>query len=133
MGSWSPVLFGNAFIVVVITAVAIAPNSWWGRELRRGYGIRPTGQGGSYTRWDHFRAAILALVGGIILVAMGFLVAILGDRYPTASTANSIAMAYMFGFVLLGGLAILCAIIAAWNGLRWRPTDPRDASDDQAI
>jgi hypothetical protein len=132
MGPWTPVLVGNAFIFVVIAGVAIAPNSWWAQGLRRGYGIRPTGTDGAYTRWDHFRAAILAFLGAILLVALAFALAILGDRYPANSTANNVAMAYMFGFVLLGGLALLCSVITAWHGLRWRP-EPRAASDDRAI
>jgi hypothetical protein len=132
MGPWTPVLVGNAFIVIVIATVAIAPHSWWAVELRRGYGIRPTGEDGAYTRWDHFRAAMVAFVAAILLVALGFGIAILGDRYPTNSTANNVAMAYMFGFILLGGLALLCSLIAAWNGLRWRP-ETRAAPDDQAI
>jgi hypothetical protein len=48
---------------------------------------------GTYTRWDHFRAAIVALLGSILLVAVGFTIAILGDRYPTMSTASNVAMA----------------------------------------
>ena len=131
MGPWTPVIVGNAFIVFVLAAVAFAPHSWWAQELRRGYGIRPTGEDGAYTRRDHFRAAIVAFIGGILLVALGFAIAILGDHYPTMSTANNVAMAYMFGFVLLGGLAILCSAIAVWNGLRWRQ-ERRVASDDRA-
>ena len=132
MGPWTPVVVGNAFIVVVIMVVAIAPNSWWAHELRRGYGIRPTGEDGHYTRWDHCRAAIVAFMGSILLVTLGFGIAVLGDRYPTSSTASNVAMAYMFGFVLLGGLALLCSVIAAWNGLRWR-RENHAASDEQAI
>ena len=132
MGPWTPVLVGNAFIIIVIAAVAIAPRSWWAQELRREYGVRPSGEEGAYTRRDHFRAATIALLGSILLVALGFAIAILGDRYPTMSTASNVAMAYMFGFVLLGGVAFLCSMIAAWNGIRWR-RKAQATSDDQAI
>ena len=132
MGPWTPVLVGNAFILFVIAAVALAPHSWWAQELRRGYGIRPTGEDGTYTRRDHFRAATVAFVGSLVLIAVGFAVAVLGERYPTMSTANNVAMTYMIGFVLLGALAFACAVIATWNGIRWRP-ESKTTSDERAI
>lgn len=132
MGPWTPVLVGNAFILCVIAAVALAPHSWWAQELRRGYGLRPTAEDGAYTRGDHFRAALVAFFGSILFIATGFGIASLGDRYPTMSTANNVAMAYMFSFVLLGGLTFLCGLIAAWNGIRWRP-ESKAAADERTI
>ena len=131
MESWTPVIAGNLFIVVV--AMAIAPRTWWAQELRRSYGVRPSGADGRYSRADYFRSAGAAVVAAMVLVAAALGVGLLADRLASDGMASLVAQAYSFGFVLLGGVALLSAMIAAWNGLWWRDQKREARSDDAAV
>ena len=133
MGSWSPVIVGNLFIAVVLLAMVIAPRTWWAKELRRSYGVRPTGTGGRLSRADYFRSAGAALLAAIVLVGAALGVAVLADWLAPGGMPSTIAQVYSFGFVLLGGVALLSASIAAWNGLWWRDKQREARSDDAAV
>jgi protein-S-isoprenylcysteine O-methyltransferase Ste14 len=129
MADWEPHFVGLAFIAFVIAMMRFFPNAWWSRELRRGYGIRGTAADGSMRRVDFFRGAALCVAIAVALVLLGFGFGVLGEQYPNMSRANWTAAAYMLGCVLLAGVALLCAIIAAWNGLRWRPPQQPQGRD----
>ena len=134
MGDWAPHIFGLGIIAVAVAVLVLFPDSWPAVELRRSYGVHGSGPDGALRRRDFFRGAgvCLGLVLGLVLIAIGF--SVLAQRYPTMSRANWAASAYMFGAVILAGVALLCGLILTWNGIRWRPTtNPQADVDERAV
>ena len=134
MDDWAPHIYGFGIIVVAIAVLRLFPNSWPAAELRRSYGVHGSGADGSFRRRDFFRGAgiCLALVVALVLIALGF--GVLAESYPAMSRANWAASAYMFGAVLLAGVALLSALTMVWNGLRWHPpTVPKHDFDEPAV
>jgi hypothetical protein len=133
MGEWSPLIVGFGYIGLIIALVALFPNAWWSRDLRRSYGIKPTGPNDSYSRRDFFRGAGVCAILSILLMGGAFLVMALAQRFPNLSLANNITAAYGFMCVLLSGLAALCSLIILWNGIRWRPSTDSSDIDSPAV
>src|SRR5215468_8324610 len=92
--NWLPVVVGIAIIVVAVAIVRLAPDSVWGQELRRSYGVRPTGPRGNFTRRDHVRAAGLAAIIATLLELTSFGVAMFGDRFDDESRGALLAATY---------------------------------------
>jgi hypothetical protein len=123
MRQWLPQIVGYSIILAALIGIRLFPDSWWTQELLRGYGLRPTGKDGAYSRRDHFRAAGVAFLTSLILVFLAFGAALLSEHYPNMSAVNWVLSTYMFGLVLLAGVALLCSVLAIWSGLRWKPAE----------
>src|SRR5215510_4198295 len=106
-GNWLPMFFGLAIILVAVAIVRIAPDSFLGQELRRSYGVRPTGARGNFTRRDHVRAAGLAATVATLLELMSFGVAVFGDRFDVDSRGAILAATYSIAAFLLAGMAMV--------------------------
>jgi hypothetical protein len=120
MSDWAPIIGGIAIIALAVGIIRFAPHSTWAQELRKSYGIRPTGERGNRTRRDHVRSAGLAVLVAIILfattsVAQGFV-----DRAADTNQLEAIALAYVFVGFLLGLMATLSAAYSLWKAVRWR-------------
>ncbi len=98
-------VFGLLFIYAVVILMKLYPDAGWSLFLRRGYGIRPTGSDGMYTRGDHLRGAGVATALALVILAVA-------QRLPDQSRAGYSAYAYFFTFVLLGLVAALAVVIA---------------------
>lgn len=120
MTNWAPILAGFAIIVAAIAIVRLAPNSAWGQELRRSYGIRPTGERGQRTRRDHVRSAGLAAITGVGLLITSIVADSFIDRAPENPSAGAIALSYSFVASILTLMAAVSAIRSLWKASAWR-------------
>jgi hypothetical protein len=120
MIDWLPILAGFCIIAVAIGIVRFAPNSVWGQELRRSYGVRPTGKRGNRTRRDHLRSAGLAAVMCAALFATSVVAALIMDRAPDDTSADQTAWAYLFTAFMLATLAALALLRSLWKATVWR-------------
>jgi hypothetical protein len=120
MGDWVPITAGCGLTAVAILVARLAPQSPVGAELRRSYGIAPSGARGYRTRRDHVKSAGLALLAasGLALTAIG--AGTLVERFPNGSRGNLIAATYSFSAFLLGGVAVLVTLVALWKAILWR-------------
>src|SRR5438874_1824859 len=101
MGDWLPLVVGFAIIVTALAIARFAPHSAWGHELRRAYGVKPTGERGIRTRRDHLRSAGLAGAAAAVLFATALGVSTIAVQLPDDTQGNWIASTYMFVAVLL--------------------------------
>jgi len=120
MTNWAPILAGFAIIVAAIAIVRLAPNSTWGQELRRSYGIRPTGERGQRTRRDHVRSAGLAAVTAVGLFVTSVVADSFIDRAPENPSAGAIALSYSLVASILTLMAAVSAIRSLWKASAWR-------------
>jgi len=120
MSDWIPVIAGILIIAVAVAIVRLAPHSAWGEELRRSYGVRPTGPRGVRTRRDHLRSAVLAGVTAALLAGTSVAAGSFTEGLPDDSRGTWIALAYMFVAFLLAAMAAVTAARALWKGVVWR-------------
>ena len=133
MIEWLPHILGLGIVAGVVVLMAVFPKSW-GSEFSRRYGIRGTGPDGTMRRRDFLRSAALCVLLAVALAAIGLGFGALADKYPTMSRANWAAETYFFGCALLGSVALLCALIACWNAITWRPPTPsKSGIDEEAV
>ena len=120
MSDWVAIVAGLAIIVIAVAIMRLAPQSTWAQELRRSYGIRPTGQRGHRTRRDHLRSAGLAAITTVVLAAGLAVATAFANRAPDDTKANAIAETYMFVGFLLGMMAVASAGRSLWKATAWR-------------
>jgi hypothetical protein len=120
MDTWLPIIVGLLIIAVAFGIVRFAPNSVWGQELRRSYGVRPSGPRGNRTRGDHLRSAGLAAATAAGLFATSVVAAIVMDRAPDDTSTDQIAWAYLFTTVMLAALAAVVVLRALFKAVVWR-------------
>ena len=118
--NWLPVVVGIAIIVVAVAIVRLAPDSVWGQELRRSYGVRPTGPRGNFTRRDHVRAAGLAAIIATLLELTAFGAASLGERFEAESQSQVVAATYTIAALLLAGIAMVSMLRSLLKAAVWR-------------
>jgi hypothetical protein len=119
MIEWLPILVGLGIIVVAIGIVRFAPNSVWGEELRRSYGVRPTGPRGNRTRRDHLRSAGLAGAACAALFATSVVAAMVMDRAADGTNTDQTAWAYLFTAFMLAAIAALAVVRSLWKAAAW--------------
>jgi hypothetical protein len=119
-GNWLPIVVGLAIILFALATVRLAPDSAWGQELRRSYGVRPTGSRGNLTRRDHVRAAGLAAIVATLLELTSFGAAMFGERYESASRGEVIAATYTIAAFMLAGMAMVSMFRSLWKASVWR-------------
>jgi hypothetical protein len=120
MVDWVPIVAGFAIIALAIAVVRLAPNSVWAQELRRSYGIRPTGERGNRTRRDHLLSAGLAGLMAVLLLATSIVASIVAERLPDDTRGKSIALTYTFAAFLLGAVAVASTMRSLWKAAAWR-------------
>jgi hypothetical protein len=122
MSDWIPVIAGFVIIALAVSVLRFAPHSVWAQELRRSYGIRPTGDRGNRTRRDHLKSAGLAAVVAVALLATAAAAASVADLAPDAedSSHRAIALTYMFVGFLLGMMAVAATAHSLWKAAAWR-------------
>lgn len=120
MIDWLPIVVGVLIIAVAFGIVRFAPDSVWGQELRRSFGVRPTGSRGNRTRRDHLRSAGLSAATCAALFATSVVAAIIMDRAPDESNADRTAWAYLFTAFMLAALAALALLRSLYKAAIWR-------------
>src|SRR6185503_7797514 len=120
MQDWLPIIVGALIIVVAIAVMRLAPSSAWGSELRRSYGVQPTGTRGIRTRRDHLRSAGFAALLAVLLEMTSMGVGELAFRYPEESRASIIAQTYTFAAFLLAAMAAVSMLRSLWKAAVWR-------------
>jgi hypothetical protein len=120
MSDWVPIIAGFAIIVFAIGVVRFAPNSVWAQELRRSYGIRPTGERGNRTRRDHLLSAGLAGLMAALLLATSVVASAVAEGLPDETRGHSIALAYMLAAFMLGIVAVASTLRSLWKATAWR-------------
>jgi len=116
---WLPILVGVAIIIFAVAIVRLAPNSVWGQELRRSYGIRPSGLRGNRTRRDHFKSAALSAVVAVVLEGTSYATAVLGGGVVDDASV-SITETYTFVAFTLASMAVVATIRSLWKAMLWR-------------
>lgn len=124
MSDWVPIIAGVVIIAFAVAVIRFAPHSAWSQELRRSYGIRPTGERGNRTRRDHLKSAGLAGVVAVLLLATSLVAASFAERAPERvaedARGGAIALTYMFVGFLLGMMAVASATYSLWKAAAWR-------------
>jgi hypothetical protein len=120
MNEWIPVAVGAALVVLARAIAHFLPDSFVAQELRRPYGVSPSGPRGVRTRRDHLRSAGLALIATIVLLPTGTATMVYAGDLSDDTTIFRVAMAYGFCAVLMGLLAAAALLIAFWKAARWR-------------
>jgi hypothetical protein len=133
MSDWIVIAAGFAIIVTAVAIMRLAPQSTWAQELRRPYGIRPTGQRGHRTRRDHLRSAGLAAITTVVLAAGLAVATSFADRAPDDTRANTIAETYMFVGFLLGMMAVASTTYSLWKAAAWRVELPDTPEHRRAL
>lgn len=121
MNDWLPLAIGLAIIVVGIALVVTRPTSSVALELRRVYGVRPSGAYNLMNRHDLLRRAGYSFVAAGTLFASSFALFPLTDRLANESTPRLVLEGYFFMAFLLGGVAALAAILSLLSIAVWRP------------
>jgi hypothetical protein len=117
--SSKPIIAGIVIIIVAIAIVRLAPNSTFGQELHRSYGVRPRGPRGNFTRRDHLRSAGWSMLLAVVLELTALGVAWLGAS-TTKSPENPIVLTYTMVAFLLAAMATAAALRSLWKAARWR-------------
>jgi hypothetical protein len=117
--NWVPILAGFCIIAVAFAIVRFAPDSAWGQELRRSYGIQPSGARGNRTRRDHLRSAGLAAGVCAALVATSAVAALVADRATDGTNTDRTASAYLFTAFMLAVLAALALVRSLYKATVW--------------
>jgi hypothetical protein len=133
VSTWLPIIVGIAIIAGAVLIARLAPDSTWGQELRRSYGVRPTGVRGHRTRRDHLRSAALSLVLAAVLLGTSFGVAILGEDAVLGSSTNTIAETYSFVSFLLAAMATLATVRSLWKAAMWSVELPDTPAHRRAL
>jgi hypothetical protein len=120
MSDWAPVIAGILIIAFAVGVLRFAPHSGWAQELRKSYGVRPTGERGNRTRADHFRSAGLAAMAAFVLGATSSAAEAVLQRAPDDTRLAAIALAYMFVGFLLALMAVASAAHSLWKASVWR-------------
>lgn len=120
MNDWIPILAGVVIIALAVGIIRFAPNSTWAQELRRPYGIRPTGGRGNRTRRDHLLGAGLGAVAAVALLATSVAASAVANRSTTEEGSGLIAETYMFVAALLGLMALTSTARSLWKAAVWR-------------
>src|SRR5690349_25106257 len=107
MENSAPIVAGIVIILAAFVLVRFAPNSVWGQELRRSYGIRPTGARGNFTRRDHVRSAGWSAILAVVLELTSYAAASFGADAPNESRGGAIAFTYTIGAFFLAAMAII--------------------------
>jgi hypothetical protein len=116
----TPIVAGIVIILLAIGLVRFAPNSVWGQELRRSYGVSPSGARGNFTRRDHLRSAGYSAMLSIALELTSYGTAAFGADSPNDSTGAAIAFTYTIGAFFLAAMAAIATVRSLWKALRWR-------------
>jgi hypothetical protein len=119
MENSAPIVAGIVIILAAFVLVRFAPNSVWGQELRRSYGIRPTGARGNFTRRDHVRSAGWSAILAVVLELTSYAAASFGADAPNESRGGAIAFTYTIGAFFLAAMAIIATLRSLWKALRW--------------
>ncbi|MEP6492452.1 MAG: hypothetical protein ABJF01_07235 [bacterium] len=133
MNEWVPVAIGAALVVIARGIARFYPNSFVGHELRRSYGVSPTGERGVRTRHDHLRSSGLALIAAAVLLPTGIGTVLFAQRLPDDSMSYLVALAYGFGAILMGLLAAGVLLFALWKAARWRVELPDTPEHRRAL
>ena len=120
MSDWLPIVTGIVIILVAVGIARLAPDSSWGQELRRSYGVRPTGTRGIRTRRDHLRSAVLSAVLVVALIATSIGASLIAGNPPSDTQRGMIAQTYSFGAFILGAMAIVAMLRSIWKAAVWR-------------
>lgn len=120
MSDWAPVIAGVIIIAVAVGVLRFAPNSAWAQELRKSYGITPTGPRGNRTRRDHLLSAALAGALAVALDVTSALASSFVAKTPGDTRLAATALAYTFVGFLLGMMAGVSALHSLWKAARWR-------------
>jgi hypothetical protein len=128
-----PLIVGLGIIVLALGVIWLAPESAAAIELRRSYGIEPSGERGVRTRRDHLKSAGLAALMAIALTVTSVVAATLMDRLPNGSRGNLIASTYMFGGFLMTIVTAVVALVALWKSVFWRIELPDTPSHRRAF
>ena len=133
MGQFLPQLIGFGFVALLLGFVVLFPRSPWTATLLERYGVRARGTGAQLTRADYFRGAAAAFAISMLLCTISFGWFALAERLRNGARGNLLASEFAFMFTLLGALSFACAVIAVWNGLRWRPPVGTQGPDEPTI
>jgi hypothetical protein len=128
----APIVAGIIIILLAVGIARFAPNSTWGQELRRSYGIRPNGPRGNFTRRDHVRSAGWSAVLAIVLELTSYAAASFGADAPNESRGAAIAFTYTIAAFFLAAMAFIAMLRSLWKALRWRmelPDTPEHRRD----
>jgi hypothetical protein len=117
--NWLAIFVGILIILVAVAIAKLAPDSVLGQELRRSYGVKPTGDRGNFTRRDHLRGAALAAVIATLLEITSYGAAKVWEGFDEASSAAAIAFTYTFGAFLLAAMAALSMIRSLYKAAVW--------------
>jgi hypothetical protein len=120
MTNWLPIVVGLCIIAVAFGIVRLAPNSVWGQELRRSYGVRPTGPRGNRTRRDHLRSAGLSAAVCAALFATSVAAAFAMQHFADDTSADRTASVYMLVTFMLAALAAMGVLRSLWKATVWR-------------
>ncbi len=120
MTDWAPVVAGLLIIAIAVGILRFAPHSAWAHELRKSYGIRPSGERGNRTRRDHLRSAGLAAMAAFILGATSSAAEVVLQRAPSNERVAAIALSYMFVGFLLALMALASGARSLWKAAVWR-------------
>ena len=119
MSPGTPIVIVFTVLVLVMLIRAFAPPDWV-EYLFRDRDVRPSGPDGHFRRVDFLRRAGLGVGIGFLLLAGSFIVGGVSERWPNSSMANQVGMVYTFALVLLGGVALLSAVLDLWRAARYR-------------
>lgn len=133
MSDWLPVIVGASIILVAFAIARFAPESVWGQELRRSYGVRPTGARGHRTRRDHLRSAALSGAAVVLLFAASVVGGVFADRLPDETQGHLIATTYTLVAFMLAAVATVAAVRALWKAAVWRMELPDTPDHRRAI
>jgi hypothetical protein len=120
MENSAPIVAGIVIILFAVGLVRFAPNSVWGQELRRSYGVRATGARGNFTRRDHVRSAGWSGLLAVALELTSYAAASFGADAPNESRGGAIAFTYTISAFFLAAMAIIATLRSLWKALRWR-------------
>ena len=107
----------HAAVAGFVLLARLYHDTWWGKELFRFYGVRPSGPFASYTRRDHVLRAGASLLVAVLLILLCIPVFMYGDAQPLNSRAQQIAMAYAFVMLILAAMAVAISLSAIWASL----------------
>lgn len=120
MNNWLPIVAGAAIILLAMAILRFAPNSAWAHELRRSYGVRPTGERGNRTRRDHLFSAGLSGLSAVALMVTSSIAGSFVERGPDDSRLGAIALSYSFVGLILALMAVASAVRSLWKASAWR-------------
>ena len=133
MSEFLPQLIGFAFVAFLLCVAVLFPRSPWMATLFERYGVRGRVASQHLARGDHFRGAAAAVGTAALLCGVAAVLFQVAERIPNGTRGNLLVSEFAFMFTLLGALAFACAVVAIWNGVRWRPAVAAQSADEEAI